>query len=70
MGAAVTGGPAMTPENIQLAHRALRRLAQARRRQADITCIHVLALEAIGASSAEDLEVVVGDGEIILRLSD
>ena len=64
LGKTVTGGREMTPETVQGVLRVLR--GSRERRTANLS-IPVAALEALGVASVDELELLVGDGELTLR---
>jgi len=64
---AISGGHKMNPENIRIAVHALRRVSRAQRASQQIVHVPKEALAAVGVASTDELEVVVRDGEIVLR---
>jgi len=67
VGRTVSGGPPMTAKNVAIALHALRRESAARRRAERSLEIPAEALAAVGVAAADELEVIVGDGELVLR---
>lgn len=67
VGRAISGGPAMTEENVKIAVHALRRISRAERANQQVVRIPTEALAAVGVKSVDELEVVVRDGELLLR---
>lgn len=67
VGRTISGGPKMTEENIKIAVHALRRGSRAQRASQQVMHVPKEALAAVGAASTDELEVVVRDGEIVLR---
>lgn len=67
VGTTISGGPPMTKENVQLATRALNRVAAAKRANDRYVQIPEEALSATGATSVNDLELRVEGDTIVLR---
>lgn len=67
VGRAISGGPEMTETNIKIAVHALRRVSRAQRASQQVVHVPKEALAAVGVASTDELEVVVRDGELVLR---
>jgi len=67
IGRAISGGPEMNAENIRIAVHALRRVSRAQRASQQVVHVPKEALAAVGVASTDELEVVVRDGDIVLR---
>lgn len=67
VGRAISGGPEMAEENIKIAVHALRRVSRAQRASQQVVHVPKEALAAVGVASTDELEVVVRDGELVLR---
>lgn len=67
VGRTISGGPKMTEENIMIAVHALRRVSRAKRASQQVVHVPKEALAAVGVASTDELEVVVRDGELVLK---
>lgn len=67
VGRTISGGPEMTRENVELALNALRRVSRAQRASRQVVHVPAEALAAVGVSSTDELQLVVREGELVLR---
>jgi len=57
----------MTEENIKITVHALRRISRAQRASQQVVHVPKEALAAVSVATTDELEVVVRDGELVLR---
>lgn len=67
VGRDISGGPEMNSRNVAIAAHALRRASRAHRASQQVVYVPEEALAAVGVASTDELEVVVRDGELVLR---